>query len=152
MSCGFIDKTGRYVIEPSSALGGVVCPCFRKGLVPLCDQGRCGYLDRSGHWAIKPQFLFSRDSGDAAFFSEGLAAIVLRETEDQNTGTRTSDFAYIDKTGKTVFQLNGYSQVFPFRDGLAKVVRVRTRKLGRKTRSATTVGFIDRKWQDQVQI
>jgi hypothetical protein len=144
MSCGFIDKTGRYVIEPSSALRGLVCPCFKEGMVPLCDQGGCGYLDRTGQWAIKPQLLFARDSGEAAFFSEGLAAIVLRETEDPNTGNRTSDFAYIDKTGKIVFQLNGYSRVSPFRDGLAKVVRVRLWKLGRKTRTATTVGFIDR--------
>lgn len=145
MSCGFIDKTGRYVIEPSSARRGVMCPFFKEGLAPLCDdQGRCGYMDHRGQWAIRTQLLFSRDSGDAAYFSEGLAAIVLRETEDQNTGTRTSDFAYIDKTGKTVFQLNGYSQVSPFRDGLAKVVRERSWKLGRKTRTATTVGFIDR--------
>jgi hypothetical protein len=143
VSCGFINKTGRYVIEPSSASRGLVCPCFKEGLAPLCDRGGCGCLDQSGQWAIKPQLLFSRNSGDAAFFSEGLAAIVLRDTEDQNTGYRTGDFAYIDKTGKTVFQLNGYSQVSAFRNGLAKVVRVRLRKLGRKTRIATRVGFID---------
>lgn len=144
MSCGFIDKTGRYVIEPSSALRGVMCTCFKEGLAPLCDDRRCGYLNPSGQWAIKPQFLFSRYSADVAFFSEGLAAIALRETDDHDYENGLGDFAYIDKTGKTVFQLKGYSRVFPFRDGLAKVVRVRRWKLGRKTRTATTVGFIDR--------
>jgi hypothetical protein len=144
MSCGFIDKTGRYVIEPSSERRGVVCTCFKEGLMPMCEQGGCGYLDRTGQWAIKPQFLFSRNSGDAAFFSEGLAAIALREFEVDNNESGLSDFAYIDKTGKTVFQLKGFSRVFPFRNGLAKVVRVRRWKLGRKTRIATTVGFIDR--------
>jgi len=144
MSCGFIDHTGRYVIQPSVERRGELCPRFREGLAPLCDNVRCGYIDHHGQWAIKPQFLFSRDGSDSAYFSEGLAAVVLRSAEDPTTLNWSGDFAYIDKTGKPVFQLKGYAHVFPFRGGLAKVVRVRMWKLGRKTRRATTVGFIDR--------
>ncbi|MBC7929113.1 MAG: WG repeat-containing protein [Rubrivivax sp.] len=145
-SCGYIDKTGRYVIEPSIERRMEKCPTFIEGLAPVCydaslklfipdfaDAGLCGFLDKRGQWAIKPQFVRDSQSALPSNFSEGLAPVGLRGSRDPATEIWTGDFAYIDETGRTVFELKGYRQAYPFRDGLARVVP-----------GIEATGFIDR--------
>ena len=66
---GFIDKTGRFVIEPRFEEVSV----FSEGLafagVRSGNSLLYGYVDKTGHWVIKPQFNF------AHAFSWGLAAV-----------------------------------------------------------------------------
>lgn len=144
-SCGYIDKTGRYVIEPSIEGRMEQCPSFGNGLAPVCyspvlklffpdfaDAGRCGYLDKSGQWAIKPQYVLASQFVPASNFSEGLAPVGLRGSRDPTTEIWKGDFAYIDRNGRTVLELKGYQQAYPFREGLARVVP-----------GVETTGFID---------
>jgi hypothetical protein len=89
---GYIDKTGKVVIEPQfdRALN------FSEGLaaVRAGENGilKWGYVDKTGAWVIQPQF-------DAAWpFSEGLAAVA--------TGSGDSArWSFIDKTGKVAIAL-----------------------------------------------
>jgi hypothetical protein len=68
---GFIDKTGKVVIEPQ--FDGA--ESFSEGLAAVKvggvngNGGKYGYIDRMGKFAIALQF------DEAASFSEGLAAV-----------------------------------------------------------------------------
>jgi hypothetical protein len=65
---GFIDKTGRYVIEGQWA----VCSWFSEGLAAAkTENGKWGFIDRKGTWAINPRF------GGAFSFEQGLALVEL---------------------------------------------------------------------------
>jgi len=100
---GFIDQTGKMVIEPqfSSAMP------FSEGLAAVRICRKWGYIDDAGSVVIKPRF----DSADS--FSEGLAAVIIG---DWATGERE----YIDQTGEVVIK-HQFSIGFPFSEGLAKV-------------------------------
>lgn len=155
-SCGFIDKSGRYVIEPSVEPRLEQCPSFREGLAPVCyndvlklffpdfaDAGRCGFMDKSGQWAIRPQYLLASQFVLPANFSEGVVPVGLRGSYHPRTGFWKGDFAYIDRSGRKVFELNDFHQAYPFREGLARVVRLRSRIERELVSGTATVGFID---------
>lgn len=94
---GFIDKTGKIVIEPRRAyvLG------FSEGLCPVSADKNFGYIDKTGKTVIEPRF-------QAAFkFSNNLARVVINEK-----------YGFIDKTGKIIIQPQ-YSYLEDFKDGLA---------------------------------
>jgi len=74
-------------------------------------------MDKTGHWAIKPQF-----EGVSAF-SEGLGLVRLRSFREREFNLALNDFAYVDKSGKTVFELKNYFDAAPFHEGLARVTR-----------------------------
>jgi hypothetical protein len=127
-ACGYIDKSGRYVIEPSLDRKMTYCPYFQDGIAPVCFEpalkiffkdfeyaGRCGYLDKSGKWFIKPQF------ESASYFSDGLALVRLRQYYDDATKAWLNDFAFINKAGNIVFDLKKYIEAHPFRECLARV-------------------------------
>lgn len=80
--CGFMDKTGKIVIEPQYESAEV----FSEGLAVVVVNGKYGYIDKTGKLVIEPRF-----SG-ANSFRMGLAPV-----EDEN-----SKWGYIDKTGKMV--------------------------------------------------
>ncbi len=92
---GFIDKTGKFVIEPKFDKAGT----FSEGLarVAIVEDGeeKLGFIDHSGQFVISPIFNtdidFRRNSTD---FSEGLASLTegLRPTI-----TEEAKFVYIDK-------------------------------------------------------
>ncbi|HQX56504.1 MAG TPA: WG repeat-containing protein [Pyrinomonadaceae bacterium] len=110
---GYVDKMGRFVIEPSFANAedfseGLAAVRLEGHLVGLADERseyktKYGFIDKSGKFVIKPQF----DSAES--FSEGLAAVGMN-----------SKNGYIDKTGKLVIAAR-YDSAFQFSDGLAKV-------------------------------
>jgi hypothetical protein len=95
---GFIDRTGKWVIEPkfndalsySSGLAAVLSGVDVSN--PGTMAGRWGYIDTSGKYVIQPQFF------DANPFSGGLASVAF-PTDDPTQGRA----AYIDLTGKTVW-------------------------------------------------
>ncbi len=64
---GYIDRTGRIVINPQFEEAGD----FSEGLARVKAGGKWGYVDRTGRFLINPQF---EEAGD---FSQGLARVKL---------------------------------------------------------------------------
>jgi hypothetical protein len=108
--CGYIDKTGKVVIEPrfgsaysfSEGLAVVMTGDMKPG-----QKWAWGYIDKAGKFVIEPQFAF------ASGFSEGLAAVCVGDFS--TPAKEIEDFpkwGYIDKTGKIVItpQFSGLSQ------------------------------------------
>ena len=68
---GFIDKSGKVVIEPQFDYAGLGISAFSEGLAQVKKDGKYGFIDKSGKVVIEPQF----DDADA--FSEGLAVVAI---------------------------------------------------------------------------
>ena len=113
---GYIDKTGKEVVplgKYDEPLGGMVH--FSEGLAAVKKDGRAGYIDTTGKEVIPLRY------NQAADFSEGLAK-VLKYGE---MGQFTTNWSFIDKTGKEVLSLDEYywgDGIF-FSEGLAAVKR-----------------------------
>lgn len=96
---GYIDTTGRYVINPQFDEAGD----FHKGLALVKFGGKWGYIDTKGCYVINPQF------DDAEDFNEGLAAVELGDK-----------WGYIDTTGRYVVNPQ-FDDADCFQEGLARV-------------------------------
>jgi hypothetical protein len=96
---GFIDKTGKVVIEPRFAQ----VSSFSEGLAPVRVGTLCGYIDREGREQIPPRF------EDARRFREGRAAVRVG-----------GKWGFIDREGKWVVE-PAYVEVSSFSEGLAAV-------------------------------
>lgn len=120
---GYIDTAGETVIEPQfdQALQ------FREGLAAVKLGGKWGYIDKSGSWAIRPRYFrpgfFSESvvsvgyayvdrkgatviDGDfdlASPFVRGLALVAPRDP-GSTSSLSPSRFAYVNKSGETVFE------------------------------------------------
>ncbi|MGH7823627.1 MAG: WG repeat-containing protein [Candidatus Binatia bacterium] len=79
---GYIDKTGKYVIDLQFDYAGA----FREGLAVVLVDGKEGYIDRAGRFVIKPQFDYK-----TLGFSEGFAVVRIGKK-----------YGYIDNWGKYV--------------------------------------------------
>ena len=147
-ACGYIDKSGRYVIEASLERKMTQCSPFVEGLAPVCfdptlkiffpefaNAGLCGYLNKSGEWVIEPKF------HGATQFNDGLALVRSGRYHDKTSNQWLSDFAFIDKAGKSVLELKGYLDAHSFREGLAQV----SKRVGR-------VSFIDRTGRSRIEL
>ena len=66
---GFIDKTGRFVLNAQFRWAGR----FSEGLAPVKVGDKYGYIDKTGTIAIPPRF------SKAESFSEGLAAVGIAD-------------------------------------------------------------------------
>jgi WG containing repeat len=62
---GYIDRTGRMVIQPTFDIGWQ----FSEGLAAASLKGRVGFIDRTGSFVIAPRFDYARE------FHEGLAEV-----------------------------------------------------------------------------
>lgn len=129
---GYIDNTGKIVIEPQFQFADK----FSEGLA-LVEVGHrtYGYVDGLGKFVINPQF---RDN--AGKFSEGLAVVAIGEGSERR-------LVYIDKTGKTIIdsQLKGGSD---FHEGLAAV-----RLPGNQsTDSKGKAGYIDKSGKEVINL
>ncbi len=103
--CGFIDKTGKIVIEPKYKQIGY----FSEGLAAVSEESdkytaKFGYIDRTGKLIIEPKF------HSKGAFNDGLAAASAKVGEDSKAG-------YIDQTGKFVIETKYAGILNSFRDG-----------------------------------
>lgn len=81
---GFIDRTGKTVVEPRFDLTFD----FAEGLATVSVEGKWGYIDKTGSMVIQPREYRHVDS-----FKHGLAYVV----------TKDGKHGYIDRTGKYVW-------------------------------------------------
>ncbi|MBW4538564.1 MAG: WG repeat-containing protein [Myxacorys chilensis ATA2-1-KO14] len=127
---GFIDGTGKFVIEPQFSSAGR----FSNGLAPVRDTvaNKYGYIDRIGKFVIPPQF------AEAQPFSEGLAAVKVNQNEQDVSG----QWGYIDTTGLFIIPPQ-FQDTFPspssFSEGLAAVAVPNS-----QFRGNGKIGYIDR--------
>ena len=96
---GYIDQTGKVVIEPQFDEAAD----YSEGLARVKVGVFYGFIDYSGKFVIEPQFTWVKS------FSEGLAA--------EHSGEK---WGFIDKTGKLVIP-RLFEEVKDFSDGLAPV-------------------------------
>ncbi len=97
---GFVDKTGKLVIEPRFSYA----KDFSEGLAPVSVGEKWGFVLKNGEIAIPPQF------NDANSFSQGLALVKVKE-----------GYAYIDKAGQVVIHVS-VTNAGDFHEGLARVM------------------------------
>lgn len=116
--CGFIDSTGRMMIDPKFERVGR----FQEGLCVATEGGRDGYIDETGAWIIPARFVI------AHAFREGRAVV-----RDSYTG----GYGYIDRTGSLVISYQ-YDAAGDFVDGVARVGHAT--KLGKLKSSIADVG------------
>jgi WG containing repeat len=117
LQIGFIDQTGKIVIQPSTNwlwMQPLEGKHFVEGLEPAQTRWKpgitndtkwgheWGYLNIEGKFAIAPQFTLTTS------FSEGLAAV------------RDRFYGYVDHTGKFVIQPQ-FEEAYGFSEGLAQV-------------------------------
>ena len=97
---GFIDKTGRMIIEPQfdSAYP------FSDGMARVMVGGKDGYVDKTGRVVIEPQYSLAGE------FSEGLAPVEIN-----------GRWGYIDKAGKVVIKPR-FDSAGEFVEGIAPVM------------------------------
>ena len=142
---GFMDRTGKFEIEPK--FDGA--EPFSEGLaaVRIYDGSivKWGYVDRTGSFVIPPKFV-EPTSGVGAF-SEGLASVNIPDPQSTNGKT-----GYIDRTGNFVIPPQFTQGAGIFHGGLAYVTTVLMGasdpqiKLsdGSSMHSKIKYGFIDR--------
>lgn len=109
---GYIDKTGRFAINPQfSEIDGFAhgLASARSGERKLYnDHPRCGYIDHTGNFVISSQFSFC-----GGFDDQGMAAAAVGEDNDSRMG-------FIDTKGRFLINPQFYS-VHGFHNGLAEV-------------------------------
>lgn len=96
---GFIDKTGRYLIEPEFD----ELEWFREGLASVKMDGKWGFIDMLGTVVIKPEF------DRVQWFSDGLAIVTIEEK-----------YGVINKNGGFVIYPH-FDNLCSFSEGLAGV-------------------------------
>lgn len=79
---------------------------FSEGLACVCEEIQYGYIDKTGEFVISPEYTAG------GFFSEGLAAVRIGNT----------NWGYINKEGDLVIPPQ-YSMAYEFHNGLATVRR-----------------------------
>lgn len=115
--CGFIDKTGKIVIEPKYKQIGF----FSEGLAAVSEgsdkyTAKFGYIDRTGKMVIEPKF------ASKSAFNDGLAAAKEFVGQEIKGG-------YIDKTGKFVIETKYPTMLNGFADGYTIVENASRQKV-----------------------
>jgi WG containing repeat len=133
---GFIDKTGRFIIEPKYDQAASFSNALARVVVQEGGEEKVGLIDRSGYFVIPPKFNtdvnFRRNSSD---FSEGLVSLTegLRPTI-----TKEAKSVYIDRKGVIVLSTD-FSYAGPFHDGMAVVYDEERSKFGFIDKSGNVV-------------
>ncbi len=113
--CGYIDKTGKYVIPPQLRQS---CGPFSEGLAAVevdfdgpedtKDVGWLGYMDTKGNWAIPPKFI------EGGTFHGGIA--LVSDGFDERSEFKRF---LIDKKGRPVMGAKDCRWRYIFSEGLA---------------------------------
>lgn len=114
---GFIDTSGKAAIAPVFDWA----ESFSEGLALVFVNRKYGFIDKTGKMVIEPKFTKARS------FSEGLAAVKIGgAVREPSFGVQLdtitiadTNYAYIDKTGKTVFKIKA-EDANSFSEGLAR--------------------------------
>ena len=104
---GFIDSTGKVVIEPKFLSAGE----FSESLASARIAGRYGFIDQTGKFIIQPDFDY------ATKFNEGFAVVYMNDKP-----------FYINMNGQKTFEID-FPFIDNFENGRALVV-TKTKKLG----------------------
>jgi hypothetical protein len=89
---GFIDKTGKWAIQPQFENVGH----FSEGLASALQNGKWGFIDKAGKWIIQPQI---ESKWRVYEFQDGMAEISL-----SGSLLDKGVIGFIDKTGRWVIQ------------------------------------------------
>ena len=103
--CGFIDRTGKWVIKPKFTDSEEFSEGLAAVSVKIKGVKKYGFINETGQMIIKPQFHY------AWKFSDGLARFEIEELGKDG---------FVDKTGKIVVEPS-LDQAESFSEGLAKV-------------------------------
>ena len=109
---GFIDRTGKIVIEPQLEFASN----YVEGLALVrtsSEELKLGFIDRTGKFVVSPR------SGNLQFFSEGLAAVGIGEFTMHGGGDHK--FGFIDKSGNQIIETN-FREARAFSEDLAAVM------------------------------
>ncbi len=119
---GFIDRTGKYVIEPTIGEGPRAMPWnvddFSDGLAFICDlNGKPGWIDRTGSFVLESP----REDSDhwisaTGKFNDG--RVVIQFSPKQ--GSSESTYGYLTRNGKTLIPPR-FTSANPFSEGYAAV-------------------------------
>jgi len=113
---GFIDKTGKLVIEPQFER----VDCFKEGLAKVHGESDTGYINRDGKFVIRGEFESQTNFGDGlAAVSSGSAGIVMSGEQDGEYDS-SLPFRFIDTSGKMVIPAQ-FNSVTIFSEGMAAV-------------------------------
>ncbi len=119
---GFLDKTGKFVIEPKFQNVANFSEGLARASVKVNNREYLGFIDLKGNFMIPPKFDIDSDFQRSAYdFSEGLASLI--------SAPAMTDFVYIDRSGKIVLRTS-YFYAGAFKDGLAIVYDNKTDKRG----------------------
>lgn len=156
---GYIDRTGRIVIEPQYGWAGN----FSEGLAAVQKGDKWGYIDKTGREIIKPEYDYAGD------FHDGMAIVGIRfnnhlheykygivndkgeevvkpqydyaKNYSENLAAVGKDgkFGYVDKMGREVIKLQ-YAGAESFLNGMAIIYA-----------NNTGLGFIDKTGKEIVK-
>jgi hypothetical protein len=108
---GYIDRTGKWVIQPEFYTTGL----FHEGFAMVSDGRARGFIDRTGRRSIFSESFEPRDA-----FAEGLAPAVVGIHRGSDGVVASVDYGILDHTGKQVLSIPG-TDVHGFSEGLALV-------------------------------
>jgi len=131
---GYIDRTGKYVIEPKYAYAQACA--FSGGLAAVWEYPgfKWGYINKTGSYVIAPQFKMTA----ARPFKEERAAVQI-----------DNKWGYIDPKGSIIIEPQ-FFVALDFSEGMAMVQEVRVRKSysygesGSTTASGGNCGYINK--------
>jgi len=137
--CGFMDKSGKTVIEPRKEIIGD----FHDGRAmiwsPDADNpqfNKRGFIDKTGKVVVEPVWDIAND------FSDGVAVVSLRT---KNSG----EFYVIDTSGKVIIDfkkanIKGFAEVGSFHEGLGRIKVIVSEKVDGGNMYLPRFGFIDK--------
>ena len=154
---GYIDKTGKVVIEPQFEMAG----SFSEGLAGVEIDGKSGFIDKTGQIVIEPQYdVVSKFNegvavavkGDEVLLIEKSGRVILsRDVNELDLSLdeeprlsegviaaydhAESQVGFINKSGEFIIE-PVYGQAGPFSEGLARVLTY-------DAEGEEKVGFID---------
>ncbi|MGE0637887.1 MAG: WG repeat-containing protein [Bacteroidia bacterium] len=113
---GYIDITGKEVIPPTFTNAGD----FRYNRAPVeSEDYKVGYINKAGKLVIPYKYYKMGDMKDY-LFSEGLAAVFVKDELKSEKYNTVHKYGYIDVNGKEVIPLK-YNMVSDFKNGVAVV-------------------------------